>query len=239
MFDAQLFHVSVEVLVRKLELSITRLAGEPESRASAFRARAGLDLQTLREAMVATLAKLRVTEASEREAISRVVGMAAPGTPQLEPARAWLGRVYAGADAYIARHGTDDLAVAGRLRLGKHDASSADDLRRELTILVPEVASLRDRLRDYGYGDELVAQGWEAVEALGGRRPSSVDDIIALEKANLALRKIEAQAAALLCILSAAEEVAYADAPRAPRKYGLADLGAARRKARAGLATSV
>jgi hypothetical protein len=239
MFDAQLFHVSAEVLVRKLELGITSLAGEPESRSSVFRARAGLDLQTLREAMVTTLAQLRVTEASERDAISRVVGTAVPGTPQLEPAQRWLGRVYAGADAYIARHGTDDLALAGRLRLGKQDASSADSLRRELTILVPEVASLRDRLRDYGYSDELVAQGWEAVEALCGQRPSSVDDIIALERANLALRKIEAQAAALLCILSAGEEVAYADAPRAPRKYGLADLGAARRKARVGLIASI
>lgn len=235
MFEAQLFHVPTATLFETLEATAARLAQEPETRVEAFRERAGLDLAHVRERLVALTDRLRASVEAEAEVLDGCVEIDAQVTPEVEPARAWLAQANDAAERYVAAHGTDDLALAGRLRLGKQDPADLDQLRRELLILVPESSSLRDRLRDHGLSDDFVSQGWAAYEALGGKRPAQVETLIALEDANLRRRRSEALTTAALCTLSAAEALVCADAVRAPRKYDFEGLRRARQRARAAL----
>ncbi|PRP90056.1 hypothetical protein ENSA5_68390 [Enhygromyxa salina] len=239
MFEAQLFHVPTATLFKTLDTAAVRLAEEPETRVEAFRERAGLDLSRARERLVALTSRLRASVEAEAELLDGCVEVDAQVSPEVEPARAWLAQLHAAADRYVAEHGTDDIALTGRLRLGKQDPADLEQLRREMLILVPESSSLRDRLRDHGLSDDFISQGWAAYEALGGKRPAQVETLIALEDANLRRRRSEALTTAALCSLSAAEVLVCADEVRAPRKYELEGLRRARQRARAALQPAV
>lgn len=230
MFEAQLFQVPSTTLITKLETTVAALAAEPAARTERFRVRAGVELAALREAMAALLEQLHAAVTHEREVIDVLAGEELGAKVDREPALRWLQRLQTATDRYVQTLGYDDVGLAGRLRLGKQELGCAQSLRRELIMLVPEVASLRDRLRDYGLDDEVVEQGWAALEALGGRRPNSVDAIFDLEQANLTLRRTEALACSALSCLGAAEALACGNDPRTRRKYALEDLRRTARK---------
>jgi len=233
MFESRIFPVTTDALLADCDVTLARLAEESDSRAEALRKAVGVDLPTLRDVFAKLVEELRELKRRESATISEVVAQSGAGDPG--PARAWLAEVRRAAEAYVVSRCTDDLALAGRLRLGKQDPDSLSNLRAELTILVPEASSLRDRLRDAGFSDAFVSQGWAALEAAGGKRLDSVDDLIRLEDSNRQCRKVEARVAALRTALAAAEDFLLAGDIRTPRKYALDDLTAVARRARARL----
>lgn len=232
MLESRIFQVPTQTLIDECEGVLARLADESDSRLEAFRAGLGVDLAAMRGALETSAQELRDVKAKESEAVAALAqGDDAGADPG--PAQAWLAEVQRVADAYLAANGTDDIALAGRLRLGKQDPSSLANLRQELCILVPEASSLRDRLRNAGFSDDFVARGWAALEAAGGKRIASVDDLIRLEDVNRNSRKVEARLVLLRASLAGLEEFLLARDSRAPRKYALDQLAIAARRARA------